>query len=71
MVEDGRSMLDKAQDIKRLWNDPKPTCISRNYTTHITATDLHTVSTAIGVVSRDGNPVSSILVNKIDSVEKK
>jgi hypothetical protein len=63
-VEDCRTTMEKAQDITRKWNEA-------DSTGKIKQKPLHVSASAIGVVSKDGHPVSSMLINEMESVESR
>ena len=65
---DGRSVLEKAQEIKRKWYEgdgkgtkPTPTSIS--------SSDLSNVANAIGISNKDGSPVRDTHVAHFESEE--
>jgi hypothetical protein len=70
-AEDGRTIMEKAQDIKRKWNEAETTGKIKQKHLHVSASDLSNLASAIDVVSKDGHPVSSMLINEIESVESR
>ena len=66
---DGRSVLEKAQEIKRKWyeGDAKGTKPTH---TSISSSDLSNVANAIGIYNKDGSPVRETHVTQIELEEK-
>lgn len=68
-VEDGRSILEKAHDTKRKWNEAIPAGKNKHKPSHISFCDLSTTASVMGLVGKDGNPISNDLVRKIADIE--
>jgi hypothetical protein len=69
LAEDGRTIAEKAQEIKRKWNETSATGKPTQKSSCINANDLRYTASVIGLVGRDGNPVSSDLIEKIANLE--
>jgi hypothetical protein len=52
-----KTILEKAQDIKRKWNEVPLKGMTKQTPLHITSDDLSRMAFVTGLVNRDGNPV--------------
>jgi hypothetical protein len=68
-AEDGRIIAEKAQEIKRKWNETTATGKPTHKSSCINVNDLRSTASVIGLVGRDGNPISSDLIEKIANLE--
>jgi hypothetical protein len=68
-VEDGRTVLEKAQDAKRKWNEKTNAGITKSEPNLVTCDDLHSSALFFGIVNKDGNPVNSRVIKEIEYTE--
>lgn len=66
-VDDGRVMLDKAQDFKRKWNLEDNAGKKKKTNVDITAHRLTDIAKEVGITLEDGNPD---LVNQLINIDK-
>jgi hypothetical protein len=68
--KDPRTMMEKAQEAKRKWNEEAPTGKNKHLPVHIIADEFKNVATAIGTIEKDGNPVSDRIAKDLAEKEK-
>jgi hypothetical protein len=69
-ADDNRTILEKAQEAKRKWNEEDPKGKTKQKPLHINSADLISTAAVIGLTSKDGNPVGDETVRKIVVVEE-
>jgi hypothetical protein len=69
-VEDGKTVLEKAQEVKRKWDEEDIIGKIKQKPLHISFDDLNNVVVVIGIVDKDGNPISSKVVREIEALEE-
>jgi hypothetical protein len=67
-VEDNKTVMEKAQDAKRKWNEAKG--ITKQKPSHVTSADLSNTASIIGIVGKDGYHVDSKLIKHLESLEE-
>jgi hypothetical protein len=68
-VEDGKTVLEKAQDTKRKWNEGARTGITKPKHNLVTYDDLRSSALFFGIVHKDGNPVNNRVIKEIEKSE--
>jgi hypothetical protein len=68
---DSRTIMEKAQEAKRKWEGEVTKGKQNTSRLHITSHDLKTTADVIGIVSLDGNPVSTALTRSLQEAEEK
>jgi hypothetical protein len=69
-ADDNRTILEKAQEAKRKWNEEDPKGKTKQKPLHINSADLIYTVVIIGLTSKDGNPIGDETVRKIVVVEE-
>jgi hypothetical protein len=64
-ADDSGTILEKAQEAKRKWNEEDPKDKTKQQPMHINSVDLVSTSSAIGLTSKDRNPVEDKVIRKI------
>jgi hypothetical protein len=65
---DNMTIIEKAQETKRKWNDDKTSDMTALKPLHVTLDDLRRIAKVTGIVTKDGNPINDTLVSNL--VEK-
>jgi hypothetical protein len=69
-LRDGRTILEKAQEARRKWNEEVNKGKTSSSGMHISSCDLKIVVDAIGIVNLDGNPISANLTRRLENDEE-
>jgi hypothetical protein len=70
-VEDGRTILEKAQEVKRKWLDVAAGGKTKQKPIHVNFNDLSSSASVIGIVDKDGYPVSDRVIREIEELESR
>jgi hypothetical protein len=71
LVGDSKTVIEKAQEVKRKWNEEPSAGMTISKANQINFDDLKLSAVVVGIAGKDGNPVKDAIINDLVAVEEK
>jgi hypothetical protein len=71
LAGDSKTVIEKAQEVKRKWNEDPSTGMTTSKSYQINFDDLKLSAVVVGIVGKDGNPIKDAIINDMVAVEEK